>query len=143
MQKFKSSRPRAAVYSTSRSNTSSTMCSRSVRTRLTVLSTAVNRSHNSAKPPCSEALAQLANAVDLLVVAVKEATDQLGWFVISCSPCLAGANTSNSLGNPKERCSNNASVSVSTTLKKNSTEGSSCRVAELIPPQRSPCSLVC
>ncbi|WP_209000237.1 hypothetical protein, partial [Haloquadratum walsbyi] len=38
---------------------------------------------------------------------------------------------------------NNANVSVSTILKNDSTEGSSCRVAELIPPQRSPCSLVC
>jgi hypothetical protein len=38
--------------------------------------------------------------------------------------------------------SNNANVSFSTTSKNESTEGSSCRVAELIPPQRSPCSLV-
>ena len=55
----------------------------------------------------------------------------------------AGANTSNSSRNSKERCSNNASVSVSTALKNESTEGSSCRVAELIPPQRSPCSFMC
>jgi hypothetical protein len=79
---------------------------------------------------------------NIFVVAVEEVFHYLGGSCSRIRPISAGANTSNLSRNSKERWSNNASVSVSTTLKNNFTEGSFCRVAELILPQPLLCSLV-
>jgi len=80
-----------------------------------------------------------ADAVDVFVVTVGEATHQIWWLMVSCHPVSAGANTSNSSRNSKERCSNSAGVSVSTILKDVSTEdhlagplGSSTTVFSLV-----------
>ena len=74
-----------------------------------------------------------ANTVDALVVAVETATHQLGWVVGSCSPRFVGENTSKSSTHSKAGCSRNAiSVSVSTTVRNESTEALFCRAAERI-----------
>jgi len=48
-----------------------------------------------------------------------------------------GANMSNSSRNSKGRCSNNASVLISATLKNDSTEGWPCRLVELYTRAKS------
>jgi hypothetical protein len=62
---------------------------------------------------------------------VETATHQLGWVVGSCSPRFVGENTSKSSTHSKAGCSRNA-VSVSTTVRNESTEASFCKAAERI-----------
>jgi hypothetical protein len=83
-----------------------------------------------------------AGAVDVFVVAVEKASEELWWLMNSCSPPLAGANTSYSSRNPKERYSNSGTVSVAATFKKSSTEVTFCRVWALLDTVPMPCNLV-
>lgn len=63
------------------------------------------------------------DAIDALVVTWRKTRISSGGSWSRVRPVSAGANTSNSSRNSKERCSSNANVSVSTTLKNESTEG--------------------
>jgi len=83
------------------------------------------------------------DAVDVLVVAVQERSEECWWVMISCSPRRAGANTSNSSRKSSSRCSNNASVSVAITLKNSSIEVSSCRMLALVDTVPTSCVFVC
>jgi len=83
------------------------------------------------------------DAVDVLVVAVQERSEECWWVMISCSPPASGANTSNSSRKSNSRCSNNASVSVAITLKNSSIEVSSCRMLALVDTVPTSCVFVC
>lgn len=134
------SRPRGATCSTSRLKTSSTTCARSVRKRLTAFSTAVDRRRSSVRQLCFESLVQLARFRKCCDS--SSAAYRLWWLVLSCSSRLRRGKQVELFEKLKgEVSSNNANVSVSATLETVATGGTSCRVAELILPQRSPCFL--
>jgi len=108
------------------------------------VSTAVDRSH-TAEPDdrVLEFSRDWTDAVDVLVVAVQERSEECWWVMICVRPPASGANTSNSSRKSNSRCSNNASVSVAITLKNSSIEVSSCRMLALVDTVPTSCVFVC